>query len=295
VEALGKSASLRNASISGGDGLAVKDEGSNVRLRVSPEEGAILAYNATGAVVARYGLLAYSDPGEYGLETLTDNGWSHVGAGLADWAAIDNKPATFTPSAHTHPGADVTSAVASATTATTAALAALADGSQYAFNNTVSGTQFYAVWVGNDGGFHLGRNTSSLRYKDNIRTFEQADDLSGVRLVRYDRRPQLRYPEDAQGQRLIGPPERVPGTVDEFGMIAEEVALVWPEVVTYFDHGDGAGPVIDGIRYDLVGPRLIPHIQKLEARATAAEELAAAQANLISDLTRRLDAIDGGM
>lgn len=288
VAKLAKSANLRNASITGGDGLTVKDADGNVRLLISTTEAAIIAYDENGQEVARYGLLANSDPGEYGIEALTPSGWSHVGSGLLDWNNLDGKPSSFTPSAHTHPGADVTSAVASAVSASAAALA---DGSEYGFNNTVAGSQFYALWVGNDGGFHFGRNTSSLRFKMNVRDFARPGDLESLRLVTYDRKPTLRPPAMVDGVQAEGPEVLIPGVRGEFGMIAEEVYKVWPEVVTWFTE-DGRS-VIDGIRYDLIGPRLIPYVQDLMAdnRALRAEQ--AAQAILIGDLTKRLDALEG--
>ncbi|ALY09424.1 minor tail protein [Arthrobacter phage Nubia] len=294
VAKLSKNSDLRNSSISGGEGMVVKDDAGVIRLRISTEEAAIIAYKTDGSESARYGLLAHSDPGEYGIEALTDSGWSHVGAGVADWATLDGKPSTFPPSSHTHPGSQITSAVAnataavtatSATTATsanTAAAAALAEGSSYAFNNNVSGSQFYAVWVGNDGGFHLGRNTSSIRYKQNVR---DAGDLSpkimSLRPVVYDRKPSYRPVLSVDGEPAVGPQLRTEGAKNEFGMIAEEVAEVWPEVVTHFD-GE-----IDGIRYDLIGPRLIPYVQHLL-------DTVSQQDKLIKDLVARVDLLDGG-
>ncbi|QCG76969.1 minor tail protein [Arthrobacter phage Scuttle] len=286
VAKLSKNSDLRNSSISGGEGLVVKDESGVIRLRISTEEAAIIAYKTDGTETARYGLLAHSDPGQYGIEALTSAGWSHVGAGVADWATLDGKPSTFPPSSHAHPGSQITSAVANATaavTATSANQAALADGSSYAFNNNVTGSTFYAVWVGNDGGFHLGRNTSSIRYKMNVR--EAASRLTpsihDLRTVVYDRKPSFRPVLTVDGEPAQGPQWRSEGAKDEYGMIAEEVAKVWPEVVTYFDGQ------IDGIRYDLIGPRLIPYTQHLL-------DTVSQQDKLIKDLTARLDRLDGG-
>ncbi|ALY10040.1 minor tail protein [Arthrobacter phage RAP15] len=286
VAKLSKNSDLRNSSISGGEGLVVKDESGVIRLRISTEEAAIIAYKTDGTETARYGLLAHSDPGQYGIEALTSAGWSHVGAGVADWATLDGKPSTFPPSSHTHPGSQITSAVANATaavTATSASQAALADGSSYAFNNNVTGSTFYAVWVGNDGGFRLGRNTSSIRYKMNVR--EAASRLTpsihDLRTVVYDRKPSFRPVLTVDGEPAQGPQWRSEGAKDEYGMIAEEVAKVWPEVVTYFDGQ------IDGIRYDLIGPRLIPYTQHLL-------DTVSQQDKLIKDLTARLDRLDGG-
>jgi hypothetical protein len=291
VARLAKSASLRNASISGGDGLTVIDAANNVRLRLSPEEGAVIAYAADGSETARYGLLSHTDPGQYGIETFSGGQWVHVGDESVTWANIAGRPSTFTPAAHQHAGGDITSAVASATSAATAGAAAQADGSQYGFDNTVAGTQFYALWVGNDGGYHFGRNTSSLRYKMNVRDFTGAGDLMALRPVVYDRKPSLRPATTADGQPAEGPALQVPGAVNEFGMIAEEVEAVWPEVVTWFDDGDGAK--IDGIRYDLVAVRLLPYVQQVVKDNRALTDRVTAQDKLIQNLTTRLSALDG--
>lgn len=247
VGRLGKAANLRNATISDSAGV--------VRLRFSTDEGAVVAYDAAGEEAARYGLLAHSDPGQYGIE-VNSGGWVHIGAQVASWSNLAGKPETFPPTLPI-PAAEVTGAIAEATHA------ALADGSAYGFNNTVAGTTFYALWVGNDGGFHFGRNTSSAQYKDNIRDFvNDVSDILQVRPVVYDRKPQLKQPTDETGEPIPdAAPVLVEGARDEFGLIAEELVEVWPEVITYFDHEDGRGPVIDGIRYDLIAPRLIPTIQ----------------------------------
>ncbi|QDH48205.1 minor tail protein [Arthrobacter phage MamaPearl] len=295
VAKLGKNSDLRNASISGGDGMVVKDASGNIRLRISTEDAAIIAYAADGTETARYGLLTNSDPGEYGLEVLNGSTWVHIGSQVATWANLSGKPATFPASVHTHSGAEITSTVASATTAATATLAAQADGSSYAFNNNVAGSTFYAVWVGNDGGFHLGRNTSSIRYKENVRDAPNNADIMRLRPVIYDRKPQYRPVLSVLGEPAEGPQWKSEGAKDEFGMIAEEVAEVWPDVVTYFD-GE-----IDGIRYDLIGPRLIPYVQRLVDRERRQGKMLVEmgdrlqkQDDLIATLAARLDALDGG-
>lgn len=267
LEALGKNASLRNASVSGGDGLTVKDASDNIRLRVSPADGAIIAYDGTGLEVARYGQLAHVDVGQFGIEALTANGWSHVGSGGTTWAAIDSKPTTFPPSAHTHAGGDVTSAVGSANWASEA------DGSGYAWNNNVGGTTWYAVYVGNNGGYKFGRNTSSIRYKENVRDFVgDVSDLMALRPVLFDRKPVLDDPPtwtdpDGVAWPAEGPRYLEPGRKDEYGFIAEEMLEVWPEIIQWFDHGDGMGPQVDGIRYEMIGARLVPILQGLLLQA----------------------------
>lgn len=289
---LGKSANLRNATISGGEGLGVKDADGNMRLRISTDDAAIIAYQEDGTEVARYGLLAHSDAGAYGLEVLADGTWVHVGDESVTWDNIAGRPGAFVPAGHTHTGADVTSAVASADTATSAATAALADGSRYGFDNTVAGSTFYALWVGNDGGYHFGRNTSSIRYKDNVRPFAGTGDLAALRPVVYDRKPSYPAPT-LDGVPVEGPGAPLAGARDEFGLIAEEVYKVWPEVVTMFDHGDGAGPIIDGIRYDLIGPRLIPYVQELQTTVATYGEKLAAQDKLIQELLVKVNALGG--
>lgn len=292
VSRLSKTANLRNASISGGEGLAVKDAENNVRLRISTDEAAILAYDADGAEVARYGLLAHTDPGEYGLEVLSGAEWIHVGDETITWANLANKPTSFPPSGHTHPGGDITTPVSNAVTAASATVAGLADGSKYGFDNPVGGSTFYALWVGNDGGYHLGRNTSSIRYKVNVRPFTSAADLAALQPVIYDRKPTYPRPT-VDGLLAEGPALPVPGAKGEFGLIAEEVAKVWPEVVTRFDAGDGTGPVIDGIRYDLIGPRLIPYVQGLQATVASLTAKQATQDKLIAELSRKITAMGG--
>ncbi|ALY09167.1 minor tail protein [Arthrobacter phage Chridison] len=277
VAKLGKNSDLRNASISGGDGMVIKDSDGKIRLRISTADAAIIAYKADGTETARYGLLTNSDPGEYGLEVLNGATWVHIGAQVATWANLSGKPATFAPSPHTHAGSEITSAVPTATAASTASLAAQADGSSYAFNNNVSGSTFYAVWVGNDGGFHLGRNTSSIRYKQNVREHASLDPgIHNLRTVVYDRKPTFRPVMTVDGQPAEGPQWMTEGAKDEFGMIAEEVAEVWPEVVTYYEGQ------IDGLRYDLVGPRLLPYVQHLL-------DTVSQQDIIIRDLVDRLD------
>lgn len=152
--------------------------------------------------------------------------------------------------AHDHTGDQITSAVAEA------------DGSSYAFNNVVSGTTTYAVYVGNDGGFHFGRPTSSIRYKYNVRA-HPTDPAKVLALtpVIYDRMPQeVTRPDGSKTWTL--------GTEDEFGLIAEQVYELFPELVTWFDGK------IDGVRYDLLAVALLNVIKDQELRLQALEAMA---------------------
>lgn len=229
-------------------------------VQVDPTTGTFAAYDATGStVVARFGALIETAPGSYGVEVLVGSTWVQVGAQTTTWASVSGKPADFAPL--------VTSAVANATNAvnaTEAAHAAQADGSEYGWTNNVAGTSFYALWVGNDGGFHLGRNVSSIKYKENVTdALVDPDGVLALRPVRYDRKPTFKYPEDEDGNRLEGPPEMFEGAKNEFGLIAEEVNEHLPEIVTRY------GGEIDGVRYDLLGVALLPVVQKQEQQIAA--------------------------
>ncbi|UYL87624.1 minor tail protein [Arthrobacter phage VResidence] len=261
VASLERGATLRNASISGGDGLRVLDESGGTRVSITTTDGAVVAYDADGNAAARFGPLANSNPGAFGVEVNYNGSWVQVGAGNVDWGNISGKPSTYTPSSHTHAGSQITSAVANATTA------ALAVGSSQAYNNNVGGTSFYAVWVGNNAGNTLGRNTSSARYKHNIRKHETTPDgVLALTPVVYDRNDELEYPEDLEtGERLIGPPNLLRGAKGEYGLIAEQVAEHVPEIVQWYD-GE-----IDGIRYDLLSVALLDVVKDQAARLAALE------------------------
>jgi hypothetical protein len=221
-------------------------------VSVDPATGTFVAYNAAGtSPVARFGSLLETAPTEYGVEVLVGSTWVRLGNQTTTWGSISGTPSDFAPL--------VTSAVANATNAanaTEATHAAQADGSQYGWTNNVSGSNYYAVWVGDDGGYHFGRNVSSIKYKENVTTATVDPwNVLQLRPVRYDRKATYRYPEDEKGNRLEGPAQKIEGAKDEFGLIAEEVAPLLPEVVTKYDG------VIDGVRYDLLGVALLPVVQ----------------------------------
>ncbi|AYN59020.1 minor tail protein [Arthrobacter phage Ryan] len=259
-------------------------------VQVDPVTGTFTAYDATGTTqVARFGSLQETAPGSYGVEVLVGGTWVQLGAQVATWANLAGKPSTFAPSAHTHPGGDITSAVANATNATNATKAAQADGSQYGWTNTVAGTEFYAVWVGNDGGFHFGRNTSSIRYKENVRDASTADAVLSLRPVVYDRKPTYKYPELEDGTRCEGPPQRFEGAKDELGLIAEEVDPHLPQIVTRY------GGEIDGVRYDLLGVALLPVVQEQVGQIAEQAGQIAEQAEQIAALTAAVRELGGNI
>ncbi len=109
-------------------------------------------------------------------------------------------------------------------------------------NTTAGGI---AVFV-NAGG-ELGTSTSSRRFKEDIHRMAEASE----RL--YDLAPvTFRYK-----QEVVGPGERL----REYGLVAEEVAEVLPELVVYDEEGK---PYT--VRYDQLTPMLVNELQRLARR-----------------------------
>ncbi|MFD4542471.1 tail fiber domain-containing protein [Streptomyces bauhiniae] len=171
-----------------------------------------------------------------------------------DWDEISGKPSTYAPATHSHTWSSVTSKPSTFPPSSHSHSSYLeagdtiawANGSKKPHSNSASGSgTYYAVWVEGDGTFC--RNTSSLRFKQNVRDIDIAPDaVLSLRPRLYDRRPKE---EDGDYRR------------DEFGLIAEEVAETLPEIVTYDERGR-----IDALRYDLLGVALLPVVQAQERR-----------------------------
>ncbi|MFI1799864.1 tail fiber domain-containing protein [Streptomyces sp. NPDC020379] len=156
------------------------------------------------------------------------------------WSSITSKPSTFPPSSHSHSGyLEAGDTIA------------WANGSKKPHNNSASGSgTWYAVWVEGDGTFC--RNTSSIRYKENVRDIGiRPESVLALRPRIYDRKPTEDKPEARK---------------DEYGLIAEEVAETLPEIVTYDEEGR-----IDALRYDLLGVALLPVVQDQDRRIKALE------------------------
>jgi hypothetical protein len=163
------------------------------------------------------------------------------------WSSITSKPSTFAPSSHSH-----SSYLESGDTIS------WANGSKRVHADSVSGSgTYYAVWVQGDGTF--ARNTSSIKFKENVRDFAiNPDDVLKLRPVIYDRKDRV----DDEGTVREG-------RKDEVGLIAEETEKAgfgW--LVNYLD-GE-----VDGLRYDLLGVALVPVVQR--------------QAQQVADLEARL-------
>lgn len=200
-------------------------------------DGSVTAYDTTGNPVARFGPLTQSNPGHYGVEVLINGSWTQVGGGTVDWSNISNKPATFAPSAHTHAGTDITSQVSAS---------ASADGSQYGFSHAVAGTSFFALWVGNDTGYHFGTNSSSARVKRNIRRHRiDPERVLALKPVVYTKPANNDYVE--------------------YGLIAEQALETVPELVQWMNGK------VHGIRYDLLSVALLEVVKEQERRIAALE------------------------
>jgi hypothetical protein len=108
----------------------------------------------------------------------------------------------------------------------------------YGVKTTTAGT---AVFIDSSG--QLGTVSSSIRYKEDIQPMAGASErLLKLRPVKF------RYKKaDASGEKPI-----------QYGLIAEEVAKVYPELVVR----DATTGRIDGVRYDELAPMLLNELQK---------------------------------
>ncbi|MEV5136242.1 tail fiber domain-containing protein [Streptomyces syringium] len=155
------------------------------------------------------------------------------------WSSITSKPTSFPPSSHSHSGyLEAGDTIA------------WANGSKQPHANSASGSgTWYAVWVEGDGRFC--RNTSSIRFKENVRDIAiRPEDVLSLRPVIYDRKATEERPEPRK---------------DEVGLIAEEVEQTLPWLVNYLDGQ------VDGLRYDLLGVALLSVVQDQEQRIKALE------------------------
>jgi hypothetical protein len=128
-----------------------------------------------------------------------------------------------------------------------------------------------AVYVTTGG--RLGVLASSERYKTDIASMgSNTTKLDQLRPVTF----KLKTDSD--------------GTL-QYGLIAEEVAKVYPELVIRDEHGR-----IDGVRYDELAPMLLNELQKQRSAAVAQHEADAmkmdAQAARIASLERKVAEVD---
>lgn len=195
-----------------------------------------------------------------------------------DWNSIGNKPGAFLPVVHGHWWGEIWGAPQSFPPSyhthgeyvTGGGTVAWANGSKKPHANSASGGgTWYAVWVEGDGTFC--RNTSSIKFKENVRDYEvNPASVLDLRPVIYDRKDAV----DEDGKVKVG-------RKDEVGLIAEEVeeaGLDW--LVNYMD-GE-----VDGLRYDLLGVALVPVVRQQNERIDSLEAAVASLESRISRLVR---------
>lgn len=110
---------------------------------------------------------------------------------------------------------------------------------------------------------------SSREWKRNIRSVDKRKNkerIAALRACDYD------HAEDI-------------GTGSSVGLIAEEVASVYPELVT----GDPSKPETLGLMYDRIGAVLLPEVQDHEQRVTDLERKLEAQQRIIDRLLAKLE------
>ena len=125
-----------------------------------------------------------------------------------------------------------------------------------------TGTAGAEVFIDSSG--QLGTVSSSIRYKEDIQPMAEASErLLELRPVKF------RYKKaNTSGEKPI-----------QYGLIAEEVAEVYPELVVR----DATTGRIDGVRYDELAPMLLNEMQQQQQKI-------AAQANVIAAQTTELAA-----
>jgi hypothetical protein len=126
------------------------------------------------------------------------------------------------------------------------------------------------VYINSDG--QLGTLTSSLRFKEQVRDMgDSTSALMKLRPVTF-----LYKPEYDQGERTL-----------QYGLIAEEVAKVYPELVAYDKDGQ---PYT--VRYQYITTMLLNEVQKQYHRAEAEAKVIATQEQKIDELEQRLSRLE---
>ena len=121
------------------------------------------------------------------------------------------------------------------------------------------------VYINSDG--LLGTQTSSLRFKEQVRDMgDSTNALMKLRPVTF-----LYKSEYAKGDRTL-----------QYGLIAEEVAKVYPELVAYDNDGQ---PYT--VRYQYLATMLLNEVQKQYRRAEAEAKVITAQEQKIGELEQR--------
>lgn len=122
------------------------------------------------------------------------------------------------------------------------------------------------VQVNSNG--QLGAQTSSLRFKEQVRDMgETTSDLMKLRPVTF-----LYKPEYAGGERNL-----------QYGLIAEEVAKVYPELVAYDNDGQPYS-----VRYQYLSTMLLNELQKQYRRAEEQTKIVETQQGRIASQQRQV-------
>lgn len=269
---------LATAGISAAEGgvmvngfMQFKREDGTLGVQVDPVTGTFTAYDAAGTTaVARFGALTETALGEYGVEVLVSGTWVQLGAQVATWSLLAGKPVWST-DASTIAGGYIAGSVAHTLDSDRTDHA---DGvTPEAFDRVVGGVPgtWYEMYMHSNG--TLGRGTSSQRYKKNVRGFTlTAEQLLALRPVVYDRKAV--NPENGS----IADDYTPAVSVDELGLIAEEVEQVAPELVEYFEDQ------VDNVKYHLIGVALLPLVQEHQRIITEQAEDIAALKQAVHDL-----------
>ena len=123
-----------------------------------------------------------------------------------------------------------------------------------------------AVFVNNAG--KLGTETSSRRFKQDVRDMGEASTgLMRLRPVTFQYRSEY---DDGTG-------------LQQYGLVAEEVAEVFPDLVQYSDTGEPSA-----VRYHFVNAMLLNEVQKQHRRIVHQQEEIEQQKKEIGDLSVRL-------
>jgi hypothetical protein len=127
-----------------------------------------------------------------------------------------------------------------------------------------------AVFVNSSG--QLGTVTSSLRFKEDVQDMGEAS--AGLLLLRP---VTFRYkPEYDDGSRLL-----------QYGLIAEEVANIYPDLVQYDSEGQP-----QAVRYNFVNAMLLNEVQKQHGRIMTQDAEISSQRARIDDLEARLARVE---
>jgi hypothetical protein len=127
-----------------------------------------------------------------------------------------------------------------------------------------------AVYINSSG--YLGTLTSSRRFKEQIRDMgDSSNALMKLRPVTF-----LYKPEYDKGPRTL-----------QYGLIAEEVAAVYPDLVAYEPDGK---PYT--VKYQYLAPMLLNELQKQHAVVAAQQDIMQTQQRQIADMQQRLSRLE---